>query len=144
MAMIAPHNGRRAMLAQIGTLALRARLRRCRTARAFEDKEGGWTLVTPAGMAMRVTGAAAVRAWESLQGRAHAVCELAPALAALFPRIPLEQITRDLLTFTSHLLAAEFVEVVSIAPAPRPGADRSAAASEAGGNGRRASDHPAE
>jgi len=142
--MIAPHNGRREMLAQIGALALRARLRRCRTARAFEDKEGGWTLVTPAGMAMRVTGAAAVHAWESLQGQGRAVCELAPELAALFPRIPLEQITQDLLTFTSHLLAGEFLEVVSIAPAQRTGADRSAAAAGAGGNGRRASDHSAE
>ncbi len=142
--MIAPHNGRRELLARIGELALRARLRRCRTARAFEDKEGGWTLVTCTGMAMRVTGEVAVRAWEALQGRGRAVCELAEDLARLFPQTPPETITRDLMTFTSHLHAAGFLEVVSIAPAPRAGADQIPRSPAAGGNGRPASDHPAE
>lgn len=142
--MVAPHKGRREVLARIGGLALRARLRRCRAARAFEDKEGGWTLVTSAGLAMRVTGEAAVRAWEGFQGRGCAVCELADELAALFPRIPREQITRDLMMFASHLLAAGFVEVVSIAPARRAEEERGASSPGAGGNGRRVSDHPAE
>jgi len=139
--MIAPHNGRRAMLEEIGRLAVGVRLRRSRIARAYEDKEGGWTLVTPLGLAMRVTGGVAVVAWEGYRGRGCAVCELAAELALLFPRIPPEQILRDLLEFTAQLLWAGFVEVASAAPARAAGP---AFQPRAGGNGGRVSNHPAE
>lgn len=115
--MIAPYNGRQAMLETIGILAVSARVRRCRHARAYADKEGGWTLVTPWGLALRLTGGAAVGAWEAFQGGGAVLGELATDLGRRFPGIPPERVLRDLLDFTAHLLSAGFVEVAACLPA---------------------------
>jgi hypothetical protein len=97
-------------------MALGARLRRARTARAFEDKEGGWTLVTCRGLAMRVTGPAAIYAWERLQNSDCTTWELAAELAKRFPDISAEQIEQDLIVFHGHLLESGFIEVLPRAP----------------------------
>jgi hypothetical protein len=117
--MIAPHNGRIPDPEASWHFALRARLRHVRAVRAFEDKEGGWTLVTSQGIAMRVMGSIAVYVWERLQGRGCAVCDLIDELAERFPGVPRERITRDLLEFTGHLLEAGFIAVGSGALRPR-------------------------
>lgn len=97
-------------------LALGARLRRTRTARAFEDKQGGWTLVTCRGLAMRVAGPAAIYAWERLQRSDCTTGELATDLAERFPGVSPVQIEQDLIAFHEHLIDNGFIEVLPRAP----------------------------
>jgi len=115
--MIAPHDPCRKLDPEASLrLALGIRLRRTRTARAFEDKLGGWTLVTPRGLAMRVTGPAAIYAWERLQSADCTTWELAADLAQRFPGISAERIEQDLIVFHGHLMENGFIEALPRAP----------------------------
>ncbi len=122
--MIAPNDlGRTPGQEASSSLALGTRLRRARAARAFEDKQGGWTLVTRDGLAMRVTGLAALYAWERLRLSDCTTRELAAELAERFPGVSPERIERDLIAFHGHLLKNGFIEVRPRAPQlppPRP------------------------
>ncbi|MCK4414798.1 MAG: PqqD family protein [Candidatus Eisenbacteria sp.] len=84
------------------------RLRRAATARAYEDKQGGWTLVTATGEPLRLANPASLCLWDAL-GAGATPCELVGLLGARFPQVPPERLRRDVAGFIERLIGLGFV-----------------------------------
>ncbi|MCK4305736.1 MAG: PqqD family protein [Candidatus Eisenbacteria sp.] len=89
------------------------RYSRSRTARAFEDKQGGWTLATVEGEYFQLRNAASVHVWEALDGMGATLPEIVRLMSELFPLAALGDLKRDALAFLGQLQDLGFVDVES-------------------------------
>jgi hypothetical protein len=95
-------------------LAMATRVRRHRCVRAFEDKQGGWTLVASNGEALRVVGRTAVFIWESLQGEGCVTGELLARVLERYPDTRPEVVERDFMGFIVKLEGMDFAETAGL------------------------------
>jgi hypothetical protein len=101
------------MTADAGAAGARGeRLRRAAAVRAFEDKQGGWTLLTADGGAFRLANPASLCLWEALETGATRD-ELLARLVRRFPGVPQSRLEGDAVAFLAQLEAHGFLEVVS-------------------------------
>ncbi|MFH1144121.1 MAG: PqqD family protein [Candidatus Eisenbacteria bacterium] len=84
-------------------------VRRKRWTRAFENKRGGWTLISAACQALDLEGPAALCLWEGLE-RGGTPEELAGRLADRFPDVDRERLRLDTLAFLESLDALGVLE----------------------------------
>ncbi|MBP6875396.1 MAG: PqqD family protein [Candidatus Eisenbacteria bacterium] len=76
--------------------------------RAFENKRGGWTVLSRTGDALEFQGAAALHLWEALEAGARREAVIA-GLAARFPAVDPLILRRDALAFLAALQEAGLV-----------------------------------
>jgi hypothetical protein len=90
--------------------------RRARGIRAFADKNGGWTLVTPGGEFLSLRNVASLCLWESL-AEASDVSALTERLQRRFPEVPAGRVREDVFGFLRDLEAHGFIEIRPARPA---------------------------
>ena len=79
-----------------------------RVLRAFRDKRGGWTLVTPAGDYLEVRNPAARCLWNILSQGAT-LNEMVIRLAERFPTVPQGRLRTDILEFLNQLQSRSLI-----------------------------------
>jgi hypothetical protein len=76
--------------------------------RVFEDKRGGWTILTPAGEELRLGNEASVLIGQALAAGATED-EILERLAGAFPDAPGDRLRRDLRGFLADLRDADLI-----------------------------------
>jgi hypothetical protein len=84
--------------------------RRCRSARAYEDKQGGWTLVTRDGVHLRLQNPASLIVWDLLAGDGATLPQMVAALASRFGSLEDLTLRCDVRRFLRQLEELGFVE----------------------------------
>ncbi len=87
------------------------RYRHAESARHFPDKQGGWTLVTPAGERLRLRNRSSRILWQAMMEEGASEGQLIDRLCEHFPDTSPTTVAADVRAFLRHLVGLGFVRI---------------------------------